>query len=190
MIQRKDYEIENYTAEIAIEEYKKDCIDVEEFINCCKACKNYNRVWSCPPYDFSPYEYWNRYESLFLYGRKILFSSEMTKQTYQQEDLWRLTDTILEAEKQDMAAELFAMEKQYPDSVSLSAGCCMLCGRDGCTRQKGLPCVRPESMRYSIESLGGNVGLTITRYLHQELLWMEEGKLPDYFILVAGLLKK
>ena len=66
----------------------------------------------------------------------------------------------------------------------------MLCGRDGCTRQKGLPCVRPESMRYSIESLGGNVGLTITRYLHQELLWMEEGKLPDYFILVAGLLKK
>ena len=43
-------------------------------------------------------------------------------------------------------------------------------------------------MRYSIEALGGNVGLTVTRYLGQKLEWIEEGRLPRYFMLVAGLL--
>ena len=43
-------------------------------------------------------------------------------------------------------------------------------------------------MRYSIESLGGNVGLTISKLLKLELEWIEEGKLPNYFILVSGLL--
>lgn len=44
-------------------------------------------------------------------------------------------------------------------------------------------------MRHSIESLGGNVGLTCSRLMKIELMWMEEGKLPPYFVLVCGLLR-
>lgn len=43
-------------------------------------------------------------------------------------------------------------------------------------------------MRYSIEALGGNVGRTLSKYLHLKLLWMEKGRLPAYFIIVGGLL--
>lgn len=43
-------------------------------------------------------------------------------------------------------------------------------------------------MRYSIESLGGNVGLTIEKLMGIHLEWMEEGRLPHHFVLVSGLL--
>jgi hypothetical protein len=43
-------------------------------------------------------------------------------------------------------------------------------------------------MRYSIESLGGDVGLTAERYLGQPLLWIKDGILPDYLMLVGALL--
>ena len=52
------------------------------------------------------------------------------------------------------------------------------------------PCRYPETMRYSIESLGGNVGLTIEKLMGLKLEWMEEGRLPHHFILVCGLLQK
>ena len=45
-------------------------------------------------------------------------------------------------------------------------------------------------MRYSIESLGGNVGLTVSKLMGIELEWVTEGKVPSYFVLVGGLLKK
>ena len=43
-------------------------------------------------------------------------------------------------------------------------------------------------MRYSVESLGGNVGLTVQKLLHLHLEWIEENRLPHHFILVNGLL--
>lgn len=42
-------------------------------------------------------------------------------------------------------------------------------------------------MRYSIESIGGNVGLTVSKLMGIELEWVQEGKLPSYFVLVGGL---
>ncbi|MCI7813350.1 MAG: DUF2284 domain-containing protein [Lachnospiraceae bacterium] len=187
---RTGYQVQDFTAEVSVEEYLRDCVNVAEFLECCKACPNYQMVWSCPPYDFNPEDYWRQYRRLFLFGRKIIFSEEMTSKTYTPENLQELTDTILKFEKQDMSTALFAMERQYKGSVSLCAGYCQRCSRGHCTRSEGKPCLHSDQMRYSIESLGGNVGLTITRYLHQELLWMTEGKLPEYFILVSGLLKK
>ena len=43
-------------------------------------------------------------------------------------------------------------------------------------------------MRYSIESLGGDVGKTTKDLLGLELKWMTEGRMPEHFILVNGLL--
>ena len=89
-----------------------------------------------------------------------------------------------------MSRELFELEKEFPGSVSLSAGSCGMCRGGGCTRPEGKPCRFPEKMRFSIESLGGNVGLTVSRLMGIELEWMEEGKMPSYFVLVGGLMKK
>ena len=41
-----------------------------------------------------------------------------------------------------------------------------------------------------LSSPGGNVGLTVSKMMGIELEWVQEGKLPSYFVLVGGLLKK
>ena len=95
----------------------------------------------------------------------------------------------LVGEVQDaLTAELFGREEEVPGSQSLSAGSCRICGFDNCARKNGEPCRFPDQLRYSIESLGGNVGLTCTKLLGVPLQWMEESKVPDYFVLVGGLL--
>lgn len=88
--------------------------------------------------------------------------------------------------KKRLSLELFKEEEKYPGSISLSAGSCTKC--TVCSRETGEPCLYPDKMRYSIESLGGNVGLTIEKLMGLRLEWMEEGRLPHHFVLVCGLL--
>lgn len=189
MIWESDYHTETYEAEVPVKEYVETCVNVEEFLECCKACPNYNTSWSCPPFDFSPEDYWNRYSVLYLRARKIIFSPKLREMSRTGEELNQLIRTVTGREKKLLSEELFCLERNCPGSVSLSAGHCAECGPGMCTRKEGRPCRDLSRMRYSIEALGGNVGLTITKYMKQELLWVEEGKLPEYFILVCGLLK-
>lgn len=55
---------------------------------------------------------------------------------------------------------------------------------------QGHPCGRPELLRYSIEALGGDVEGCLQHYFHLPMLWGRDGKAPDYFALVGGLLTK
>lgn len=171
--------IETYEKEIKVAEYLEEYVCVEEFLECCKACENYNRKWSCPSYDFDPVEdYWKKYDTLIVVGKKIILEEgDKTK--------WQ---SLIEEVQDDLTQELFARELEVIGSQSLSAGSCRICGYDNCARKNGEPCRFPHKLRYSIESLGGNVGRTCTKLLNLPLLWMEEGKAPDYFVLVGGLL--
>lgn len=174
------YTIERSEKTIKVSEYIKDYVNVEEFLQYCKECKNYGAVWSCPSYDFNPEDYWKEYDELLVIARKIIFGPEV--------DQARSYEIMLEV-KDDMSRELYELEKAFPGSISLSAGSCSMC-KDGCTRVSEQPCRHPELMRYSIESIGGNVGKTVSKLMGYELEWIEEGKLPTYFVLVGGLLKK
>ena len=46
----------------------------------------------------------------------------------------------------------------------------------------------PELLRYSVEALGGDVGGCLRHYFHLPIQWGRNGKAPDYFVLVGGLL--
>ena len=175
------YRLERFEERIPVKDYIKDYVNVDEFLECCKRCPNYDKVWSCPSYDSKSEDYWKEYESLYILGYKINFDGTVS----QEESL-----KIMAEVKENMAGELFKMENQCPGSVSLSAGSCSLCGKGNCTRPSGKPCRYPEKMRYSIESLGGNVGKTVHDLFGIELEWIEEGKVPSYFVLVGGLLEK
>lgn len=175
------YTIEKKECTISVPKYVKDYVNVAEFLEYCKECKNYDKVWSCPSYDFNPEDYWKEYKEFVVIARKIIFSKDVDEQgSYE----------IMMEVKEDMTRELYEMEKQFPGSVSLSAGSCSMCREEGCTRSHGKPCRHPQLMRYSIESLGGNVGLTVSKLMGYELEWVEDGKVPTYFVLVGGLLKK
>ncbi len=174
------YRIERFQKEIGVSDYLEGYVAVEEFLEYCKACPNYDATWSCPPFDFDVEGYWKQFSRLLVIARKIYLPGGIS-----QEEGFR----ILEEVKADMSRELFEMEAANPGSVSLSAGSCSICRNEsGCTRPAGQPCRYPQTMRYSIEALGGNVGLTVQKLLGLQLEWMEDGKLPSYFVLAGGLL--
>lgn len=176
-----------FEASIPVDEYLEKYVDIPTFRKACQQCPNYDKVWSCPSYDFDVTEYWKQYQTLQLTAVRIQFSEDMTARTYTQEELNDIFQNTLFVEKQKLSNILYEKEAAHPGSISLSAGSCGFC-KNGCTRPDGLPCRFPEKMRYSIESLGGNVGLTLDRLMHQKLEWTQEGRLPSHFVLVCGLL--
>ena len=173
-----DYTLERFEAETDIESYIEGYVDIAEFLKCCKTCPNFGNVWSCPPYDFHPMSIWRAHERILIAGYRLTFGEDRTEDGMN-EALWEV--------KQKLSEELWALEEQIPGSVSLSAGSCHLCER--CTKPEGEPCRHPDKMRYSIESIGGNVGKTISDLCGVEIEWIEEGKLPEHYVLVGGLLK-
>lgn len=175
------YTIDKFEKTIDVADYVEGYVNVAEFEEYCKECPNYGTVWSCPPYSFDAETYWKDYSELLVVARKINFQGEVSQEESYQ---------IMKEVKADMAKELYELEAKTPGSISLSAGSCDLCSEEGCTRKEGLPCRFPEKMRYSIESIGGNVGLTVSKLLGIRLEWIEEGKVPSYFVLVGGLLTK
>ena len=171
--------IETYEKEIKVTDYIEGYVCVEEFLEYCRACENFDRKWSCPSYGFDPVDdYWKQFETLKIVGKKLVFE-EGEKENWKER---------IEEVQALLTEELFVRELEVPGSRSLSAGSCRICGYDNCARKNGEPCRFPDKLRYSIESLGGNVGLTCTKLLGLPLQWVEEGKVPDYFVLVGGLL--
>lgn len=181
------YTTERHEASISVDEYLEGFVDIPAFRAACEACPNYNRIWSCPPYDFDVEAYWRKYRMLQLIAVKIIFREDVQNKTYTSDELQELLNRVLPAEKAKLSEELLEKEKLHPGSISLSAGSCARCAA-GCSKPSGKPCRFPETMRHSIESLGGNVGLTISKLMHLNLEWMEDGKLPHHFVLVCGLL--
>ena len=172
------YTLERFETETDTDSYIRDYVDINHFLECCRECPNYDNRWACPPYDFDPMEIWTAFDRLLIAGYRLTFSEDRTED--------EMTSALREV-KQKLSEELYAEEERLPGSKSLSAGTCQLC--EECTRPQGQPCRYPDKMRYSIESLGGNVGKTISRLCGIEIEWIEEGRLPEHFVLVGGLLK-
>lgn len=181
------YTTESFTTSITVKDYMAHYVDIPTFLEYCKACPNYGRLWSCPPYDFDVTAYWRKFQTLDLLAVKINFDSAYAGHSFAPEELNHIMEQSMKIEKERLSEALLKMEKKYTHAVSLSAGACTRC-QGTCTRPGQQPCRYPEQLRYSIESLGGNVGLTLSRCMGIELEWIEEGKLPSYFVLVSGLL--
>lgn len=181
------YHVKRHTASISVSEFVEKFIDIETFMAACKACPNYDKLWSCPPYDFDVLEYWGRYRQLQLVASQIIFDEDALNKTYTKEEMDEILKEVVLTEKGNLSDELMEEEKKYPGSISLSAGSCHRC-TSGCSKACGKPCRFPDTIRYSIESLGGNVGLTIEKLMGIRLEWIEEGHLPHHFVLVSGLL--
>lgn len=181
------YTTESFTASISVSDYMENYVDIPTFMEYCKACSNYGRLWSCPPYDFDAEAYWRQFQTLDLLAVKITFDLDYAGQSFTPEQLNEIYDQSMKIEKERLSEILHKKENEYTHAISLSAGSCTCC-HDGCTRCSGQTCRYPDQLRYSIESLGGNVGLTLSRCMGIELEWIEEGRLPTYFVLVSGLL--
>ena len=165
-----------------VSDFVKTCVDVPRFLGCCRECPNYNKRWSCPPYDFSVEALWQQYTSILLYEEKIPISKELQEDTFEQQELNDISSAILAPVKRLMTSELLAMESQTPGSRALFAGTCELC--NNCSKENGKQCMHPNQMRYSIEALGGNISKAVQIYFDDKILWAADGHLPEYLVNV------
>jgi predicted metal-binding protein len=149
---------QRFYASVDVKDFLAGYVDVERFIECCKACPHYGKRRTCPPYDFDVPALWRQYAVLDVVAIRIPSS-----QSYEQTE-----EALLD--------ELFILEKSNPGSMCLSAGNCGVSEGD--------------RLRYSIESLGGNVDKLCRELLGVPLEWEKEGVAPGHIMLVAGLLKK
>ncbi|MBR0206530.1 MAG: hypothetical protein IJQ45_07295 [Clostridia bacterium] len=167
---------------VPLSEFRRDLVDVPRFSGCCRDCPNWGRYWSCPPFSFDPMAIWERYASLRLYARKLVFRKDRLfpgeRRAFEEKELPKI--------KGDMARELLAMEAEAPGSLALFPGKCEWCSV--CARIEGRPCRTPDRMRYSIEALGGDCGGALERYMGESLRWAEGRRLPEQMILLGGLL--
>ena len=134
-------------------------------------------------FDFDPNEIWNSFNKLKIIAFKFDFSQEELNQTYAPNELDFIIKR-LERMKVKLMNEIYALENE--DSLGLFMGNCNLCMR--CTKTIGMPCKMPFKLRYSIESLGGDVDKTVEDTFGYKIIYAKDGKLPEYMIFVGGLL--
>lgn len=186
------YQVKQLRATISVTDFLKEYVDIDQFLACCQACPNYGQKWSCPPYDFDVESYWKGFQTLEIFCHQLVFDKEAKEKSYSNQEIMDITNAVHIKEKNSMEDDLRSCET--PEIAALSAGSCHLC--ESCTRKEqpgGTAegcCAQFEKMRHSMEALGGNVSKVCEDLLHTPIQWISGDKLPDYLMLVGGLLKK
>ena len=161
MANMPEYTTERFKKSIAVSEFIDKYVDVPKFLQFCRECPNYDKIWSCPEYEFDPMTIWGKYQYLDLIVVKASYDEKTRERIYTQEELGHIGKDTLLVEKQKLMDEFLEKEKNTPNSLSMVAGSCDVCSRKDdslkCTKLSGDPCRHPEKMRYSIDSLGGDV---------------------------------
>lgn len=176
-------EIKKLTADVDVEEFIEKYVDIERFMGLCKDCENYGKNWNCPPFDFDVMDIWNSFNKLKIIAFKLDFSDEELNMEYSDKELEFILKR-LERMKIRLMNDIYALEDE--NSLGLFLGNCNLCMK--CTREFGMPCKMPFKMRYSIESLGGNVDQLIEDVFGFKILYAKDNRLPEYLIFVGGVL--
>ena len=178
----------NYIEERTLEEIKA-YHQPEVFIEYCKACKYYNKIWTCPPYDFDIVKMLEDYKYVYIIGSKLNTDDLGTSYNILpgNRDMEYVIGEIHKTARRVLDGKLTALGKGKENLRILSAGRCLIC--NSCTREKQLPCIHRDEAHYSLESLGFNVAAICEDIIGEKLLWAKES-LPEYFIFVSAILSR
>jgi len=160
--------------------------DAEKFIGYCKECDRYNTCWACPPFDFNADEYLAPYKVAYIIGTKIVLDEETIDKHQGFDECKEISYKIMKEARKSLDSNLLELEKLYPQSKAFFAGSCQICRVGGCMRIARKPCISPERVRPSLESLGFDVSRISAELLGIEMKWSKDGILPEYFTLVSG----
>ena len=182
------YRTEVKVAALPVAEWMKRYCFPGRFLDSCKQCPDYGRVWSCPPGVPEAGDYLGAYRMAHIIGVKVIYDdgeraralrSPKEAETVRQETYGVVKKALLEA--------LLAFERVSPGAVTVAAGRCEQC--EVCTRLQDLPCRRPERMRYSFSAFGFDLTALAKEQLGMDLLWAGEG-LPEYNVAIAAFLTR
>lgn len=179
-----DYSVEYRKNGMPLSLFQQNYQDVATYLTYCQACPNYNTVWSCPPLPFDAVRYWDPFNWMYVVGAKIYLSPAVIRAADTAEKIKAIGWQIVVEVKRSLEEKMRELEQQVPGSVSLSSGGCNLC--PACSRQRGVVCRSPETMRYSLDAFGFNLTAIAHDMLGIEIQWCKD-RLPDYFTLVHGI---
>ena len=141
--------IEKLTADVNVDEFVENYVDIERFEALCQECDNYGKNWNCPPFDFDVEDVWNSYSKLKIIAFKMNFDDEELSTNFSDREL-EFVLKKLERMKVRLMNEIYALEDE--NSLALFLGNCNLCMK--CTREFGMPCkIHVNISNYGIEGL-------------------------------------
>ena len=175
----KKYTITRHEAYVPMDEFLTQYFNYEETHELCKACSGYAGTWACPPFDFDPREYLEQFSGFRLIVDKIDNSWASSADEAQE---W------LFSELEHFNLDMLEIEKTLPGSQAMAAQECQFCKK--CARLSGHPCVHPDKMRYSLESIGAFPVKLVHDKLGFDILWSDGESIPEYYLMVAGILEK
>ena len=148
--------------------------DPERIQGLCRSCDKYGRFWSCPPFDVAPLGKLPAWSDAVLVTQKTRVDSRSTHEN--------LIEQFLAA-RQTLGDILKRWE--VDGVVALIAGHCSGCA--ACPRSRGIDCVAPERMRFSLEGLGFDVTALVEALVGQKIDWPTRGA-PGHMLLAGALL--
>ncbi|MCM1519947.1 MAG: DUF2284 domain-containing protein [Lachnoclostridium sp.] len=173
-----DYTVENLTVELSTEEYIQRFGNSVHAVEGCMRCKNYGKVWACPPFSHDTIAEIRQYSRVLLMATKItLIGSDIPTSEI---------NRIYHPERLKVERTLREMEERYDGRAFAFSGSCLYCSDTTCTRTNNKPCRHPELVRSSLESYGFDVGRTVTELFGFPLLWSKGGFLPSYMTIVSS----
>lgn len=139
---------------------------------CKKGCPNFGDKWSCPPYSPHFHDYSKNYNNCII----ILLYCYLNQFDYIKTEYMKIkaSNSILKSKADYLIRNL----EDTHSGLMISNGSCRLCKPCSCKKQ--LPCKKPQLRRYSMESLGLNVGAISKSYFNHELLWYKNKQSPCY----------
>lgn len=176
---------EHKIKEIPINKLKK-YYKPKVFIEFCKDCKYYNKIWACPPYKFDTVDLIDPYKYAYIVGSKLYLNkiNGKLKELLNHDNVEFAVNEIYKSARAVLDQKLMNIEKKESGSKVLFAGRCMIC--DICSKEYNKPCMYPDQLRYSLESIGFDVSLISEEILEYKMLW-SKGKFPEYMILVSAI---
>lgn len=172
------YKVEDLTVSLSTEEYVKNYGNCQHAIDSCKKCKNYLKVWACPPFKHDTMGEISQYSNVLLIATKLTpigYGSPSSE-----------IDRIYIPERRRVEKALLDMEEEYNGRAFAFAGSCLYCPDETCSRIDNHPCRHPELVRSSLEAYGFDIGKTVKELFGFTLLWSRRGFLPRYLTLVSG----
>ncbi|MBQ1251678.1 MAG: hypothetical protein IIY02_02050 [Firmicutes bacterium] len=175
------------TVMISAEEYCKNYRDPDTFIEYCKVCPRYNRLWSCPPLTCNADAVLAQYKYVYIVGVRTKVDEHMRQTIKDPVTIGEMTEFITKDCRRHVDSIMLGLEKSAPGSLGFHAGRCYRC--DYCARLMGKPCVYPNEMRNSLESYGFDVARTTEELLGFKLEWSAD-QLPEHIAFISALFTK
>lgn len=168
-----------FTAQLPVNDYIARFRRAGYFLELCKECRNYDRRYGCPPFDYNIMERMSQYSTTKIIGVQITPANKHLPLNMAQE----LMAPVISC----LTGELLEEERLTGGLSFGFAGGCNLCGNKPCTRISGTPCRHPDKVRPSLESYGFDLTKTAEQLLGTPIIWSTDNHIPDYLMLICGI---